>query len=322
MKLKKLLALILALCIIVAVGVVATACDGASAKQIGEIEDITKGYFVGLDNESTVEINLDDYVYSKGATVTYSAESDNESIATVSVQGSTLTATLQGAEGNALITVSVYSNGKKAFLLSFALTANKYERVACIGDSLTYGHAWHNQSYPVYLQQILGDGVQVQNFGVNGSAVTNRSESNYTLKYDTLQECRNSLAFDPDVVVIMLGSNDGYNWTGSAPTFEEEYAKLINSYLDNGAKQVVLLTSPPTMENNAFNISDEIIKTQVCPRQREIAEQFGLPLVEIREAFDARSDVSSLFRPGDGVHFSVEGAQFVAQLVADKLIQL
>lgn len=315
---KKILCFV-AVCILL---VTFSACSSNNAKQIGEIDDITKGYFVGLESESNVEINLDDYVAANGTTVTYAAESDNEDIATAYVQGSTLTATLKGAEGTAFITISVYSNGKKAFLLSFALTANKYEKVACIGDSLTYGHTWHNQSYPVYLQETLGDGVEVQNFGVNGSAVTDRNESNYKLKYDTLQEYRSSLAFEPDVVVIMLGSNDGYNWTGSEPTFEEEYAKLINSYVDNGAKQVVLLTSPPTMESNAFNISDEIIKTQVCPHQREIANQFGLPLVEIREAFDARDDVASLFRPGDGVHFSVEGAQFVAQLVADTLIRL
>lgn len=322
MRLKKLTAIILSLVLIATVSVIVAACNSAAPKQTGTIEDITKGYFAGLEGASSVTINLDDYVNANGATVTYTATSSNTNIATVAVEESTLTLELQGLEGSAFITVTVNSNGKKAFSLNFAITANIYERVACIGDSLTYGHTWHNQSYPVYLQEILGQAIEVQNFGVNGSAVTNRNESNYTLKYDTLQAYRDSIAFAPDIVVIMLGTNDGYNWTGSEPTFDEEYAKLINSYLDNGAQQIVLLTSPPTLDKNAFNLPNDIIRAQVCPRQRAIAEQFGLPLVDIREAFDARDDLESLFRPGDGVHFSVEGAQFVAQLVGDALIKL
>ncbi|MCH5156630.1 MAG: hypothetical protein J1G02_01990 [Clostridiales bacterium] len=302
--------------------VVLTACQGSTATQTGTISDITKGYFAGVEGASSVTINLDDYVNANGTSVTYSAQSDNVDIATVSVDGATLTVSLQGAEGNTFITVFVYSNGKKSFSLSFGLTAKVYERVACIGDSLTYGHSWHNQSYPVYLQEILGDAVEVKNFGVNGSAVTNRNETNYRLKYDTLKEYADSLTFQPDIVVVMLGSNDGYNWTGSAPTFEQEYTKLLNSYLESGVEQIVMLTSPPTLKNNAFNIPDEVLSGQICPRQRAIAIQFGLPLVDVRAAFEALDSFDSLYRTGDGVHFSVEGAQFVAQLVADKLIKL
>lgn len=198
----------------------------------------------------------------------------------------------------------------------------KYTRVACVGDSLTYGHTWHDQSYPVYLQELLGDDVEVRNFGVNGSAVTNRSESTYTLKYDTLQEYTDSINFAPEVVVIMLGTNDGYNWTGSKPTFVEEYKKLIDSYFEAGAEQVVLLTSPPTLDGNAFNLPNGVIRDEVCPRQREVAAEYGLPLVDVRKAFEAQEDMESLFRPGDGVHFSVKGAKFVAEIVAPMLKNL
>lgn len=321
MKLKKLTALLL-LVTAMTVCALVTACKGQSATKIGTIPDITKGYYAENESASSVTINLDNYVDANGTTVTYTATSDNEDIVTVAVDGNMLTATLQGAAGNTFVTVFVYSNGKKAFSMAFAFTAKVYERVACIGDSLTYGHSWHNQSYPVYLQEALGETVEVRNFGVNGSAVTNRNESNYKLKYDTLQEYTDSLAFQPDIVVILLGSNDGYNWTGSAPTFEEEYTKLINSYLDNGAQHIVLVTSPPTLKNNAFNIQDSVLNAEVCPRQRAIAHQLGLPLVDARVAFEGMDSYESLFRPGDGVHFSVEGAQFVAQLVANTLFAL
>ena len=197
----------------------------------------------------------------------------------------------------------------------------QYKRIACIGDSLTYGHVWHDESYPVYLQELLGSEVEVKNFGVNGSAVTNRNEPNYTLKYDTLKEYSDSIAFHPDLVVIMIGTNDGYNWKGSAPTFEEEYRKLVDSYFENGAEQVFLLTSPPTLPGNAFHLIDSVINAEVCPRQRALAEEYGLPLIDVRETFEAQEDLRLLFRSenNDGVHFSVAGAKLVANLVAEEI---
>lgn len=298
------------------------ACGNPTATKVRDISPVNKGYFPGNAEASSFTVELGDYVNTHGTSVTYDAKSADDEIATVTVEGSTLTATLQGSAGNTSITVAVNSNGKKAFDLSFTLYASVYERVACIGDSLTYGHTWHNQSYPVYLQGLLGEGVAVQNFGVNGAAVTNRSEASFKLKYDTLSQYTDSLAFAPDIVVIMLGSNDGYNWTGSAPNFETEYEKLVESYMKNGAQQVVLLTSPPTLEGNAFNLPNDTIKAEVCPRQRALAELYYLPLVDLREAFEAQTDLQSLYRPGDGVHFSVAGAELTASIVAETLFKL
>ena len=317
---KKFLCLLASVLAAVAVLVVCSSC-GASAKKIGDMPDITKGYFAGFEEGSKVDIDVADYVDANGTKVTYVAKSGNTDIATVEMEGSMLTATLQGDVGSTSINITVYSDGKKAFVMSFSITANIYERVACIGDSLTYGHSWHDQSYPVYLQQLLGD-VEVKNFGVNGSAVTNRSESSFKLKYDTLQEYSDSIAFEPDIVVIMLGSNDGFNWKGSEPTFVEEYEKLIDSYFEAGAGKIVLLTSPPTLDKNAFNLPNDVINANVCPLQRELAEKYSLPLVDLRKAFEGHENMQSLFRPGDGVHFSVEGAQFVAGQVSQALAKL
>ena len=41
-------------------------------------------------------------------------------------------------------------------------------KVACVGDSITYGHGvenWKQNNYPAQLQQILGDKYNVANFG-------------------------------------------------------------------------------------------------------------------------------------------------------------
>lgn len=47
------------------------------------------------------------------------------------------------------------------------------KKVACIGDSITWGFTLLNpwkQSYPALLQQMLGDAYEVRNFGYNDEA--------------------------------------------------------------------------------------------------------------------------------------------------------
>lgn len=292
-------------------------CGPRTAK-IADIPDLKKCYIEGSEEYSTFTVDLSEYVDTKGEEVTYVPSSTVGEGCAVSVEGDVLSATLF-AEGEIGVNVEVRAGGRKAFTLSFTVFSYPCTRIACVGDSLTYGHTWHNESYPVYLQELLGDGVQVENFGYNGSAVTNRSEPSFRLKYDGLKEYTDSLGFEPDVVFLMLGSNDGFNWEGSAPTFDAEYRKLISSYLDGGADTVILMTAPPTLEGNAFNLPNDKIRDNVCPAQRAVAEDMGLPLLDMRRLLEAQEDLESLYRPGDRVHFSVAGAKLVAQYAADAL---
>ena len=67
-------------------------------------------------------------------------------------------------------------------LLSVAASARKPVRVACIGDSITYGAAIEdrdNQSYPAQLQRLLGDGYDVRNFGRNARTLSSKGDYPY-----------------------------------------------------------------------------------------------------------------------------------------------
>ena len=299
-----------------------TACGSENVSRKDFIPDMFKGYFEGVPAASSITLDLNDYVEKNGLIVDFSVSSDREEVAVASVEGDTLTVRLVG-EGTAQITLDVLLGGKSELSFGFNVTAERYEKVACVGDSLTYGHSWHNESYPVYLQELFGEGVEVQNFGVNGAAVTNRSDPSFKLKYDTLDEYRQSLAFSPDIVLVMLGSNDGYAWQGSEATYAAEYEKLVDAYKENGAKEVCVMSAPPTLENNAFNIPNDVLAQSVYPAQRRFAEDMELPFFDLRTAIEGKEDgYESLYRPGDGVHFSVEGAKFVAQFVFDALCRL
>jgi lysophospholipase L1-like esterase len=74
-------------------------------------------------------------------------------------------------------------------------------RVACVGDSITEG-----TEYPADLWMMLGANYTVGNFGVGGSTVSIESEKPY-MNQTAFQDAE---AFMPNIVVIILGTNDAY----------------------------------------------------------------------------------------------------------------
>ena len=55
-------------------------------------------------------------------------------------------------------------------------------KVACIGNSITYGYGLPDrttQSYPAQLQKMLGESYQVENFGKSGATLLNKGHRPY-----------------------------------------------------------------------------------------------------------------------------------------------
>lgn len=293
-------------------------------EKLADIADRTKGYFG--ESHSSVSIPLSEYVNANGCEVTYEATSSDPTVASVKVENGVLTATLLKRKGSSDIRVSVKSGDTEAFTLGFTLTAKSYRDIACVGDSLTYGHAWPTEAYPVYLQQAMGNDFKIGNFGLNGASITGLNPTLY-IKYSEEQEYTDSIDFDADVVVLMLGTNDAKGWDEAADIFKEQYIDLIESYQEkNPDSKIILVTAPPTLENNKFGIPNDTIRDQVCPIQREVAEELGLPLIDLRQVMeDYEGGYGSLIRADaatDGVHLTVEGATLLAQLIQDAIYKL
>ena len=79
-------------------------------------------------------------------------------------------------------------------------------RITCVGDSITdgIGASSGQNTYPAQLQKILGDKYEVLNKGVSGTTVTNSDDRAYT----KTSRYRESLTSQPDIVIILLGTND------------------------------------------------------------------------------------------------------------------
>lgn len=287
----------------------------------GEIADVTKGYFGDLT--PPISLSLSDCVDENGAAVTYEVSSSDQSVARASLSGDNLKIDLLSGEGSSEITVSVKVGEEEAFELSFHVTAATYSKIACIGDSLTYGHAWPEESFPVYLGKRLGASFTVGNFGKNGASICGYNPTGY-LKYTKQSEYAASLDFEPDILVIMLGTNDAKDWAPAEPEFLQTYMELVDSYQQAFPDvKILLVTAPPTMENNCFNLPNDVIRDSVVPLQRDLATILELPLLDLYAIFEERDGGwESLVRGDaafDGVHLSIEGAEFVAELIAEAI---
>ena len=206
----------------------------------------------------------------------------------------------------------------------YPITVKKEYHIACVGDSLTAGHYWANESYPTFLGQTVDAKYKVGNFGVNGISITgyggsfsSTAPNQRYIKQDVYTNCVN---YEPDVFAIMLGTNDATEWSKAEPTFTSEYKILLDSFIEQFPRaKFIMMVSPPVVTPNQFGIPNDEIRDYVNPIQRELAEEYGFEKLDLREEFEANPNFATEYlRPNnDNVHFTKAGAQFVAGRVWD-----
>jgi sialate O-acetylesterase len=108
--------------------------------------------------------------------------------------------------------------------------AQEKTKVACIGNSVTYGMTHKNPSetsYPTRLQQLLGDRYEVRNFGHSGATLLSKGHRPYI----NLPEYTAALEFAPDIAIIHLGLNDTdpRNWPNYRDEFYTDYINIIDA---------------------------------------------------------------------------------------------
>lgn len=191
-------------------------------------------------------------------------------------------------------------------------------KVACVGDSTTYGHGisnWPKNNYPTLLQGLLGESYHVNNYGVSSHAVQDTSDRPYM----NLAHYQESLAYDAAFVVFMMGSNDSKpeNWIDAA-AFQEDLLTLLESY---GDAEITLCTLPSAFftEELTENVTSHDIQPKIVDEiaqiTRDIAAEKGYTLIDIHALTAQHPEWISK----DGVHPSNEGAAAIAQEVYNTL---
>lgn len=143
------------------------------------------------------------------------------------------------------------------WLWSTAAVAQQPIKVACVGNSITYGAVLPDratQAYPVQLQKMLGDGYQVENFGKSGATLLYKGHRPYVRQ----EEFRKAMDFAADVVVIHLGINDTdpRDWPEHRDEFVKDYLSLIDSFrLAKPEARILIARMTPIVHRHARFLS-------------------------------------------------------------------
>lgn len=187
-------------------------------------------------------------------------------------------------------------------------------RVACVGDSITYGariEDRENDSYPAVLQDILGEGYEVVNFGYNARTMSSCGDHPYMDE----QMYADARAFLPDIVVIMLGTNDTKPQNWNPDVFKEDYDHMIREWKSTPSCPDIYLCCPPPVIMDNFGITDSLVTSRVIPAVRELADRHWLEIIDNHSALKGRAECFDK----DGVHPNEAGARVIAENVAATL---
>ncbi|HUH29146.1 GDSL-type esterase/lipase family protein [Gelidibacter sp.] len=195
-------------------------------------------------------------------------------------------------------------------LFSASMHSQNKIRIACVGDSVTFGAGIQDpqeHGYPAQLQQLLGANYEVGNFGHSGATLLKNGHKPY---WDAA-EFKKSQDFAPHIVIIHLGLNDqgNNNWPNHKDEFEQDYLDMISVYKNLPSKpKVIICKMTPTFSGHhwfeegmreSFKEIQLIIET--------IAKNASVDLIDLHEPLYRFPE----YFP-DNLHPTKEGAHIIA----------
>lgn len=197
-----------------------------------------------------------------------------------------------------------------AFCAEPGAPAAEKVRVACIGDSITYGLGVEDRDhdhYPAQLGRLLGPGYDVRNFGVSGATLLRRSK----YPYWDVPEFEAAIAFRPDIVVIMLGTNDAKTPNAkNRGEFADDLRAMIDLVAALPSRPRIWVCLPPPVFGILTSFSFPALRNEIIPQIRQVAEEKEAGVIDVFSALASQSDLLP-----DGVHPNAEGAAVIAETV-------
>lgn len=298
--------------------------------------DLTSGSAADFSSPKTVTVTAENgdtaqYTIKAFAGDTLTAE-EQEAVSDVQDKISAISTTVSASDGSKIEAAEsafeALSDHAKLLVSNYAtLTAARtaYDaikdeplRVACVGDSITYGGV-AAKSYPTRLQSLIGDDFRVYNFGVGGTTVSKNGNYPYwnTSSYTLSKE------YEPDYVLIMFGTNDAQvaNWSNCKDKIEGYYRDLIAEYTSLDSHPQIILATPawyyldaPT-DTSAGSERYNAINTTIVAMVKALGAEYGFPVVDISAVTANHAE----WFTRDGVHPDDTGYQAVAEAFAAAL---
>ena len=190
-------------------------------------------------------------------------------------------------------------------------------KVACIGDSITEGAGVNNptvNAYPVVLGRLLGTNYQTRNFGVSGRTLLKRGDYPYWNE----AAFRNATNYAPDIVTIMLGTNDSkpYNWRYK-DQFAPDLRAMIDVFAGLPSHPRIFVCLPVPAYGLQFDINPDVIRNEIIPIIKQVAREKNVATVNLYAPLSGRPDLFP-----DLIHPTAAGAALIARTLHGALLTL
>jgi acyl-CoA thioesterase-1 len=183
-------------------------------------------------------------------------------------------------------------------------------KVACVGDSITYGYGVEERevnNYPKQLGDLLGSRFEVRNFGRNSATMSRVGDHPYA----NTDEFKAALAWQPDMIIIILGTNDTKprNWKNQT-FFEQETCWLIDQFRSLMSKPQVWACLPVPVYSDTGGITGHILDDWVIPALMEVTTDNKIPIIDLKYALTGYPEMFP-----DKIHPNAAGATLIAQTI-------
>lgn len=201
----------------------------------------------------------------------------------------------------ALIQIEDFENKKGGF---------RVIKVACVGDSITWGAGVQdrdNNNYPKLLGDTLGNRFEVKNFGRSGATMSRTGD----LAYSGTDEFKAAVAYQPDVVILMLGTNDTkpQNWKNQK-AFEHETVAMIEAFRDLKSKPKIWACLPVPIYGDNWGITAQVLEDGVIPALMEVTNSKKVPVIDLNDALTGHPEMFP-----DKIHPDANGAALMARTI-------
>jgi lysophospholipase L1-like esterase len=189
--------------------------------------------------------------------------------------------------------------------------------VGCIGDSNTATGSASDKglyTWPVQLENVLGNSYQVKNLGYSGATLQNAPADlpwTGTSQYDRHRDLNAAIS------IIALGTNDSKskNWIANSPArYREDYINLIEEIQHYPSLPEVCLLMPIKAFSGTAGINNAVVDGEIRPIVRDIAKTMGVTLID---GYSATENLGHLLP--DGIHLNDEGLRILTGKIASVL---
>ncbi len=196
-------------------------------------------------------------------------------------------------------------------------------RVVCVGDSITeYNPYWENN-----MLGKLDESYEVIGLGVSGSTgLASGIDGTDPKGYVIQDKYTQSLRYNPDIVVIMLGTNDTKPvnsdriYADGGAQFKADMTAMVKAYQSLSADPQIYIALPATIyrdRNYASGINDGDLVDLIIPLLREVATENGCTVIDVHTA---TQNCNAHFT--DGVHpTGEEGRNLIATPIAEAILK-